>query len=259
MGGKNGTGTTEPDRYPRPLTNVELEILESVLPEDRPGYRRYRDLLSKMVVLGEGRRGRGNLILGYHGDRADTTSPLPPVIAFGGIEESGRELSITIREFTGNQIDVEILMRSEEEFPASLTVNRRWTFSTWSPGLASPQSGTPVREVPITPKAALAISSQDHRVWIFDEESGMNHLLPITGFYGELMRIRSIRDPEVALKPGRFFAELDRYSDSDLQEAFVAYNKTRQRIDMGTLPPLDKQASLGERLSRLFGLRSKNG
>jgi hypothetical protein len=57
-----------------------------------------------MIVLGEGRRGKGNFVLGFEGDKADITSPLPPVVAFGMIETPKGSVSITVRQYVGKQI-----------------------------------------------------------------------------------------------------------------------------------------------------------
>ncbi|MEK6570326.1 MAG: hypothetical protein AABZ61_03085, partial [Bacteroidota bacterium] len=72
--------------YPRPLNAREKSWLEWLLPAERKGYRDYLAALEKLVVIGEGRRGKGNLVLGRSDDKPDNTSPLPPVFAYGIIE-----------------------------------------------------------------------------------------------------------------------------------------------------------------------------
>src|ERR1700690_798280 len=95
--------------YPRPLRPKELDLLETVLPVDRPGYRALRDRMESMTVLGEGRRGEGDLMLGIPPDAPDTVSPLPPVIAYGVVETTRDAFTISVREEAWAQINVEIV------------------------------------------------------------------------------------------------------------------------------------------------------
>ena len=223
--------------YPRPLNERERDWLEWLLPEDRRGYRDYRSALEKFEVIGEGRRGKGNLVLGYPGDKPDLTSPLSPVFAYGLIEGVEGSISILAREEAGNQIEIEIVPLRGEAVPRSLTEKSRWTYSTWSPSRPCPCCGKTPREVPIgTPKteAVLTVCPSDHRLWVYDVISGVNHLIPVTNFYNELMLVRQIRDPQIALHPSYLFSHLTDFSDEDLVHAFVVYNKIRKKVDSVT-------------------------
>jgi hypothetical protein len=223
--------------YPRSLRPKERDLLESVLPPDRLGYRRYRGLLETMQVIGEGRRGAGNLILGHPGDVPDLTSPLAPVVAYGVVETTKDRYTITVRECVDDQIDAEIVSLHEEEIPEHFEEKRRWTYASWMPGSASPATGMPVREVKIDSRSVLVIASADRRLWLYDGETGMNHPLPVTNYHNELMLHKQIRDPALALKAGLLFDQLSSYSDDDLRGAFVSYNAARRRVEVGTLPP----------------------
>lgn len=212
-------------RFPRPLTSHEREIIEAVLPDDHPGYRKYREMLGDLVVLGEGRRGKGNFILGRAGVVPDTTAPLPPVVAHGAIVTRDGEILVSIREEVDGQIDVEVTgeIHSRGEV-------RRWSISSWRPGQPSPRSGSPVREVVVSEGLVLAICVADRRMWIHESASGLNHLIPVTGFHEALMKVRKVRDPQIALRPGGFFSSGSDYSSEDLRSAFLIYNSTFPKV-----------------------------
>ena len=220
--------------FPRPLRDRERELLEYVLPEGRPGYTMYREHLAAMVALGEGRRGAGNLVLGYPGSALDRDSALPPVMAYGMLETFREQYSITVREETGDQIDVEIVSSHQEELPDQFEEKRRWTYSLWLPGLPSPCSGEPVREVQVSDSVIFAIAAGEKRLWAHHRDTGVNHLIPVTNFYNELMIARHIRDPKTALDSSLLFTEPDRHADQDLRAAFIAYNAWKHRFD---IPP----------------------
>lgn len=236
--------------YPRPLRAKERDLLESVLPESAPGYRVYRDLLSVLTVIGEGRRGEGNLILGRAGDAPDTSGPLLPVVAYGAVVGTCDTYTVTVREFAGEQCDVEIVAGHGETVPDHFEEKRRWSYSTWSPGSPSPATGVMPREVLIDETCVLALAPGERRLWVHDRERGMNMPIPITGYHNELMVHRRVRDPRVALRPDRFFDELDRYSDEDLRAAFVAYNTVRRRVRLAERPPIARPAPLWKRVLR---------
>lgn len=241
------------DTYPRKLRPKELNLLEGVLPPDRAGYRQYREMINSMVVLAEGTRGPGNLILGHPGDTSDPSMPLSPVVAFGMVETTHGAFTVTVREFTGARIDVEIVSGSEEEVPDHFEEKRRWTYSSWLPGSVSPSTGSPVRAVPIDADLTLAIAPQEKRIWLHDRVSGMNLLLPITNFHNELMLFKGIRDPGVALDVGHFFLSQTGYSDADLREAFIRYNAPRHLAKVQVPRAAPVAGGWFQTLKRLFG------
>ncbi len=129
------------DAYPRKLRPKELDLLEGVLPLERPGYRQYRQMIGSMVVLAQGTRGPGHYLLGPPGGVPDHSMPLAPVIAFGIVETTETSYAVTVREKTGDQIDVEIVSASEEEVPEHFEEKKRWTYSNWLPGVAFARNG----------------------------------------------------------------------------------------------------------------------
>ena len=242
------------DSYPRQLRPKELDLLEAVLPADRPGYRQYREKIRSMVVLAEGSRGAGNYLLGRPGDVPDFSEPLSPVIAFGMVETTHTAYAVTIREQTGTQIDVEIVGGSAGEVPDHFEERKRWTYSSWLPGMPSPATGGMVREVTVDANLTLAIATPEKRIWLYDRRSGMNLLLPVTNYHNELMLHKGIRDPKVALDIGHFFAHQASYSDDDLREAFIKYNAPRRRVTVHVSPPArSAEGGLSQIVKRLFG------
>jgi len=242
--------------YPRKLRGKERDLLESVLPDDRPGYSHYRRLIGSMTVLGEGRRGEGNLILGFEGDEPDTTSPLAAVIAYGVVETTRDQYSITVREYVGDQIDVEIVSNKGEEIPDHFEEKRRWTYSTWLSGSPSPATGAPVREIIVDDNLVLVIAKQDRRLWVYDKATGINHLIPITNFYNELMLYRNIRDPKIALRSNLFFEDLTSYKDTELRAAFIAYNKLRPKVEVKQSEYVQKESGLKGLLHKVFSRKA---
>jgi len=242
--------------YPRPLRPKELDLLETVLPADRPVYRALRDRLESMTVLGEGRRGEGDLILGFPGDPPDGISPLSPVIAYGMVETTHDAFSISVREEAGNQIDIEIVSGSGRRIPDHYEEKRRWTYSRWSPGEASPATGAPVREVSIEAGVTLAFAPAEKRIWIHERSTGIVRLIPITNYYNELMIHKGIRDPRVALAPSLLWENLNSFSDGDLLHAFVSYNAIRRRVPLHPDSPPVRRSGIPLFIRQLFRRRS---
>lgn len=240
--------------YPRDVTRLELSLLELLLPEDSPGYRPYRDFLSEAVVIGEGRRGEGEIILGRRGESPDFGSPLGPVFSYGVAETPGDLITITVREMTDRQVSVEIVGRETDAVPEGIFLGRKWTYATWKPGNPCPQCSGAVREVPVGGGDApggfhtLAVCVADRRVWVFDADREICRPIPLTNYYNELMLLKNIRDPETALDGNRLFEQLGRYSDGELGGAFAAYNRLMTKIP--GIVPRPVPAPSGEGLIR---------
>ena len=221
-------------RYPRSLTERERAWLEWILPADRPGYARHRSLLEELTVIGQGRRGEGEVILGPPGTTPDLNPPLGPVFSYGAIETNVGTISVTMRDPVDDQISVEIVSHRSERVPEEFEESRRWTYAGWNPGDPCPQCATPVREAAMRAAGGgryiLAVCSGDRRIWVYDEATRVNRLIPVTQFYNEIMLHLNIRDPKVALESKRFFADLGRYSDGDLAHAFGTYNALKSKV-----------------------------
>jgi hypothetical protein len=232
---------------------MERELLSFVLPADRVGYARYREGLDRLVVLGEGRRGRGHLILGTGRTKADNDVPLSHVVAYGAVEATSGEITITVREFVGDQLDVEILSTPGDGLPVDFEEKRRWTYSSWTPGQPSPQTGIAVREIQVDDHTVLAAARAERRLWVYSGLSGMTILIPITGFYAELMAFLQIRDPARALHPGNFFGDLEHYTDRDLRGAFLNYNKRSPKVEISTEGRVTEPGGWRKVVQRIFG------
>jgi len=241
--------------YPRPLRLKERDLLEAVLPPDRPGYRRYRELLEQMTVLGEGRRGTGNIVLGYPPDIPDASVPLAPVVAYGVVETVHDQFTVTVRECTGDQIDVEIVSAHGEEIPDHFEEKHRWTYSTWLPGMPSPATQQSVREVTIDTSRTFVISPAERRLWLYDGTTGMNHPIPITNYYNELMLHRKVRDPHIALRSSFLFENLSTFPDEDLRGAFMAYNNLRRRVELYSPTPDRSRTGMVAWVQSLLGAK----
>ena len=117
--------------------------------------------------------------------------------------------------------------------------------------MPSPATQSPVREVKINETLVLAFVPSEKRLWLSDGELLVNHLIPITNYYNELMLYKHIRDPKVALKSGLLFEQLDGYSDADLRAAFIAYNALKRRVKIDTEVALEEEKGLKSFFRRL--------
>jgi hypothetical protein len=222
------------EQFPRELSGLERALLLWMLPAERPGYNEYRTLVQEWKVMAQGRRGEGNYILGPVGECADNESPLPQILAYGIVETTSALLSVTLRERLENQLEFEIQSIQGEFDPAQFQETRRWTYSSWLPGVACPSCRRTVREIPMSSGRGqlyvLVACIHDERIWVHDQQSGVNHLIPVSNFYNELMLHKNIRDPNVALNAKNLFRDLGKYSDADLKHAFRTYNRVRSKI-----------------------------
>jgi hypothetical protein len=231
------------ESYPRPLTPTEQQLVEWVLPASAGGYAPYRAFVAKAAVIGTGRRGEGEIILGTPGDTPDLDAPLPAVVSFGVAEAGGDEVSVTVREIVEGQMSVEVVGRREDRVAPGVRVERRWTYAEWRPGSPCPQCGRPAREVDVVPPDAdgrrivLALCAADRRIWIHDGVTGMCRPVPVTNYYNELMLHKQVRDPAIALSAAKLFESPGDHSNADLAAAFVAYNRVRTKVGLPDAGP----------------------
>jgi hypothetical protein len=242
------------ESYPRPLSPIEQELVDWVLPAGAPGYSPYRTFVANASVIGPGRRGDGEVILGTPGDVPDIESPLPAVVSFGVASAGNDEISVTVREIVEGQMSLEVVGRREDRVAPDARVERLWTYAEWLPGSPCPQCGRPAREVDVVPadpdgrRIVLALCAADRRIWIRDGRTGVCRPVPVTNYYNELMIHKQVRDPAIALSSAMLFEKAGIYSDADLAAAFVAYNRVRAKVG---LPAGDPGA--GERPRGLLG------
>ncbi len=239
--------------FPRPLTGKEWSLVEWILPENRTGYNNYRSLLKALHVIGFGRWGESDLILGKPGDTPEITGPMERIFANGMIEAEEGKITVAVHEYVAGQLEVQITNLHDDSIPDDITIKRKTTYSLWKPGDTCPFCNNAVREVMINekePRAVLAICSNDENLWVYDETDGVNHPIPATNYYNELMLHKHIKDPSIALQSKHLFRMLSDYTDDDLRQAFVKYNKTWRRLSVqpGTESNIKSNKKLTEKL-----------
>jgi hypothetical protein len=225
------------DIFPRELTTLEHALLLWVLPADRPGYAEYRKMVQEWKIVGIGQRGAGGYILGAPGLIPDIESPLPQLLAFGLVKTELGEITVSVRERLGDQLEFETSGPIEADLPGELASYRRWTLSEWLPSMPCPGCDGVLREVKMNTGSGhslvLAICVKDHRLWVFDAQSKVNHPIPVTGFYNELMLQKEVQDRRSVPDSRRLFMDLHRYTDAALTGAFSSYNRLRPKVFLG--------------------------
>ncbi|MGE5679584.1 MAG: hypothetical protein ACM34K_01770 [Bacillota bacterium] len=225
-------GSISHSEFPRDLTLFERECLLYILPSNKPGYNIYRQKIESLSVIGYGRFGQSNLILGEKSAQPDLTAPSAPVFALGAIKFMEKEVYILLHEEFEEQIEFDISGIDIFDNAVKLTETGRWSYSNWIPGKRSPE-GSPVREIHLTPgKLVLALANEQKKIWIYDGRTGVNRFIPVTNFYDVLMRVKKIRDPKIALNSGLLFENFGEFSDQDLGSAFLFYNKLWKKIEL---------------------------
>ena len=243
-----GPGMGSDEIFPRDLSAFEHELLLWILPADRPGYAVYRALVGEWKVAAKGRRGEGNYILAKEEVAIDNDSPLPQLLAYGSVRFETGEVTVSLRERSDDQLEFEIIGDHADVFTGLQTL-RRWTLSDWLPSGSCPCCGGSVREVEMKTgsgrRLVLALCVRDRRLWVYDSRSGVNHPIPVTSFYNELMLQQNVKDPMIALDSRRLFTALGTFRDIDLIQAFMAYNRLRTRVILEEPLEFAKEENLG--------------
>jgi hypothetical protein len=225
--------------YPRKLSEKEKELLFLVLPENKPGYKLYRDKINNRVVTGEGRFGVGNYFLCESGFSHDLSLSTAPVFALGTIYlKNSKNIDILIHEEDDNQVEVEFgeeindnpILQTISVTLFSYFIIQVNTYSEWVPGMKSPFNESDVRLIGIKPEEyILAISGGEKKIWLHELNSGVNHLIPVSNYYNSLMLYRNERNAEKVLNPNLFFNNLGTFNDNELASAFILYNQYMRR------------------------------
>ncbi len=224
------------ENFPRTLKEIEKKLLFSILPSGKPGYKMYRDKINNKFVIGFGRFGETNLVLGNKEDKFTVQDASSSIFAAGSIIYNEGKIEISINEEIDDKIEFDI-SPGEYENLFNNTEIKRWNYSEWIPGQKSPKGKSNVREIVVVPgKYTLVISSEEKRIWLYEFSSGINYLIPLSNFYNQLMILRNIRDPKIALKPNLFFEQgmgnMSNYTDIDLRNTFITYNKYLRKLDI---------------------------
>jgi hypothetical protein len=246
--------------FPRKLEENEKVLLFSILPENKTGYSRYREKIKELFVIGKGRFGNLNLILGKRDDKPDLSSSSAPIFAAGIVLTAGQEIDVTIHEEIDDQIEIDISPKTSNEIPDEINLIGHWSYSEWMPGDKTPNDNSDVREVEIIPGSfELVIAPAHKKIWLHDYETMVNHLIPVSNFFNELMSVKNIRNPDMVLKPNSFFNEDSKYSELDLKLAFIKYNKylRRFKINYDEIPTAASQKRKSSFIKNIFK-RGKN-
>lgn len=221
------------DIFPRDLTDKEKSWLYTALPENKIGYKKYRDLIENLFVIGYGRFGEGNLVLGDPNDVVDLEDPSAPIFAISNITFEDAHVYVTIHEEFDDQIEIDIKSVNGEKIPDDLGKAKVWTYSTWQPGQKAPSDNSFIREIHlIQNELVLAIAHVHKKIWIYNSKSGINHFVPVTNYYNELMLLLENKDAEMALNPGRLFTHTNEFTDEQLAQGFLVYNKHWNRVEL---------------------------
>ena len=244
--------------FPRTLKEIEKELLFSILPFDKPGYKIYREKINNKYVIGFGRFGETNLVLGNKEDKFSIQDASAAIFAAGSVIYNEGKIEISINEEIDDKIEFDISPKEYEQL-CSNTEIKRWNYSEWIPGQTSPKEKSNVREIVIIPgKYILAISSEK-RIWVHESGSGINYLIPLSNFYNQLMLQKNIRDPKFALKPNLFFEQgignVSDYTDIDLKNTFITYNKYLRKLDIKEGIIITKPHKKKTKLFNFFGKR----
>jgi hypothetical protein len=249
--------------FPRSLTGRESEWLDFILPADRPGYNAFRRSLDDLLVLGEGRWGNDDFILGRPSQEIDRTEGMLPVMAYGEIEcvdSDAAPFTITLAVHQPNDegmVEFQVGTLGVGALPASWTERSRWSYSYWLPGAPCPATGQAVRQIGLDKEGELllVISPAKRVLWLYDARTMVSTLVPVTNFYNELMLLKGVRDPKIGLDHKRLFTELAGFTDAELWGAFQRYNGSYRKVAPERLrrdEPRAEQESLVGRIVRIF-------
>jgi len=151
------------ETFPRELSSREKIWLFAALPESKPGYQQYRDIIDDLVVIGNGRFGDDNLILGEEGDTYDPDSPSTPIFAIANIEFEETKIYITIHEESERLVEVDIKSISGKIIPENLHQTKIWTYSTWTPGQKAPNDNADVHEIQLIFSKIVLVIAPTHK------------------------------------------------------------------------------------------------
>lgn len=211
--------------FPRKLDRMEKELLDFILPKNRSGYAAINEKITNLFVIGNGRFGENNYIIGEKTDVVDLTAPSSPVIAAGYKTIDGKTYYVLVHEEFEKtfEIDYQIVGKKESDF----------TYSDWLPGKKAPGDNSELREIIIIPdEAVLVIAPKHKRIWVYIKKTGINHFIPMANLYNEIMRVKGEKDPKIALNVKRIFSNHRDLSDEEIRRGFYSYNRYLKKVDL---------------------------
>jgi len=233
---------------PRKLNDVELNLLLLLLPENKPGYTKYRKLIRDFYIIGEGRFGEGNYFLGNIDDEIDLEISSSPILTSGVVKTDKAIFEISINEIQDNKIEYSISPYPDEN--EIYKVESVTTLSDWLPGKKSPE-GNKVKLFSIDGmNYLLAIAPNDHKIWLYEKSSGINYPVPVSNFYNELLRLRRETRKEFYQNTNKLFENLDSFSESEIILAFLLYCKYKRKFNFDYL--IEKYLTVPDKKKSFF-------
>ncbi len=234
--------------FPRKLSDAELNLLLLLLPENKSGYARYRNLIREYFVIGEGRFGEGNYFLGKSDDEIDLEISSSPILTNGIVQTDKMTFEISINEIQDDKIEFSISPYPDEN--EIYRIEKVLTLSDWTPGKKSPE-GNKVRLYSIDGmNYILVIAPTDHRIWLYEKSSGINYPIPVSNFYNELLRLKRETRNEIYKNPNKLFDDLESFTESEIILAFLLYCKYKRRFHLDHL--IDKFLTEPKKKKSLF-------
>lgn len=220
--------------YPRKLTPSERTILFSILPDVKTGYKNYRSLIDRFYLIGEGRFGNGNLILGEPDKLPDSLTSSAPVFALGNIFTADQDYYVVIHSIDEGAIEIQI-----DPYPLKdeTVITKVVSYSDWVPGMESPENNSRVHQYLIKEEEyLLAVCPLSKKIWLHEYITGVNHIIPKSNFVNELMQIQKVTEDKSLINPSNFFENINKFPDDEIKLSFLRYNKYLKRFDLGDTP-----------------------
>lgn len=222
----------EQKNFPRELSELEKYWLFKMLPSEKKGYNEYRKKIEQLLVIGSGRFGNNNFYLGKEDGVIDLSISSMPVFAAGEVIYDSFEVYVTIHEEFEEQIEID-LKKSSEAIPENLVEKSYWSYSEWLPAQKAPYDNSEVREVVIIKnEVVLAIAPHHKKIWVYNSADEINYLIPVSNFYGDVIRVLKNHDPQIALNPNRIFTNTNEFLDEVIADAFLLYNRQWKKFMM---------------------------
>ncbi len=210
----------------RKLTDREFFLISEILPPERKGYSEYRKKILDLFVVEED--SDGEIILGNKDEKFYDEDEKTNTFALGYVAFEGRKFYVVIYEELNNFIKVAINDVGKAEGNGLI-----WSYSNWQPGMKAPADSSKVREVHLVKnKLVIAIAPVHKKIWLYEKQSGVNHILPVSNFYNEIMRARGERNPAVVSHPKRIFERLDEFTDEEIGQGFLLYNEYLNKFEI---------------------------
>ncbi len=221
------------------INTFEKRWLFAILPENKPGYRSIRNkiensFVSKRIVLSEEQSQVSyKLILVPENNTGknnpDTYATTP--ISVGIIKYENAEVYITVSSLEDDIFEIEI--SKDEKFSQYGKLLSIETYANWEPGTKAPFNNSKVREIDIVKnKYVLAVAPSLKRIWLYEYETGINYLIPLSNFFNELVRSKNIQSQEIVVNPNYLFTNLNKFKDEDFIRGLYFYNKYIRRLDI---------------------------